>query len=593
MGDQSHFNALVFTHFLEADVELTQVSARQRQLAADRLMLSKTDDALLMLPWTEATESSFIQHCSAAPPALIAQLRFQVQACASLGRLSFLDKDLTQTLFPLRLPLLANAILEDDFWHKKHPLKQVCDLLYQFSMGWQPGLSTQLDGYKTMLAGLVSDVLQVAAGDVSAYQQVLLSAQAQLSKSHERRLLLVKRLKESEIGALKTKKSKIEVDNFIFTLLNEKKLPTIVSEFIQQNLSHELFLLILREGFDAPLWLRWKKLLKLLVTAYQADDLSPKSKKMLSPLADEVAHVFSLFETEDPLSTTFCDQLAYDFALLQSSQPLSHLHQVEMKNMLTDKQVQHSVSKSLLAKTASLEEGQWFLWRKEDGHSRIQLSLKLLDYDQLLFNNFSGQKTLSKSLGDFSYLLSSGAIKLLPSIAISERIFAHNVEHLLQGFADVHQKKQLKRLDAKQQKQDQEQLVAKQQAAAKAKKEAIEYKSRQADLQRQQLLDELEGDIRRKAKVRLDTLALGSWIELQKTGTEQFQRAKLAVKFNATGRFIFVDQEGSTILEAQRDDLLNMVLEDRLRLLVDCADFNARLSCVIDLLHQIDESEQG
>jgi hypothetical protein len=66
-----------------------------------------------------------------------------------------------------------------------------------------------------------------------------------------------------------------------------------------------------------------------------------------------------------------------------------------------------------------------------------------------------------------------------------------------------------------------------------------------------------------------------------------YKKAKLAVKFAATGRFIFVDDNGITLLEAQRDELVGLMLAGTMRYLDSDKKFAERLAKVVSDIREL------
>ncbi len=113
-------------------------------------------------------------------------------------------------------------------------------------------------------------------------------------------------------------------------------------------------------------------------------------------------------------------------------------------------------------------------------------------------------------------------------------------------------------------------------AARIAELERKEAEKRQMQLAREQLSD----DIVRQTRLALDTMALGGKIDFFAQNGQPV-RAKLAVKFNATRRYVFIDHDGFTILDAQRNDVLELILDGKVVLIDADQKFNTNLASVI------------
>ena len=198
-----------------------------------------------------------------------------------------------------------------------------------------------------------------------------------------------------------------------------------------------------------------------------------------------------------------------------------------------------------------------------------------------MFTNFVGQKAFNKTLADFAYLLTANIARPLLQTPFTERAFSASLDILLKGFESLQQEKDAKRKDAIEKRRQLEETTLKHEAAEKARAEAEAFRLRQEQEQARMEVEKLAVDLRRQARLSFDSLSLGSWIEIKNEEGGGYFRAKLAVKFNATGRFVFVDQDGVTVIENQRDQLVDMVMAEKIRLLFSDETFAERLNKVV------------
>ncbi|NRB42779.1 MAG: DUF1631 family protein, partial [Pseudomonadales bacterium] len=538
--------------------------------------------------WDQTIEDRLIKRClklaADLPSSLQAELRFNIRILSSFPKLSQLDKSFSLALMPMRLFLLAYATLGTQFWLEKHPIKQLFDLLYFSALGWQSDFLKHSDGFVTLLGDCVEAVGEIAPTDISSLQRLLLHTQTQISNFTKRFVMLSHRLVESESGLLKAQQVSYDITAFFTTLLTDKQLPVIVADFIQCELLIEIKLLLMREGVDAAVWLRWKKLLNILVANYQVQSAANvKTRPLVSKLPAEVRAAFIAMDFDMGAAENFCNQLDYDFAVIASGKPANDLKDVTLHYAFEEAlSPQAQVSSALLAQVSSLSVGRWFLVRAEDGgFSRVQLSLKLEYFDQLLFTNVIGQKAFSKTLADFAYLLSAKMVRILRDSPVLEVMFVTTLDYCLEDFHVLHKEKEVQRQGILLRRQQQAEIEAQKLAAAKALDEANLFRARQ-DAEKQRLeTEKVVGGLRRQARLNFDTLSLGSWIEVLNEDSGKYFRAKLAVKFNATGRFVFVDQDGATVIESQRDPLIDKVMDKKIRLLLDDETFAERLNKVV------------
>lgn len=590
-GDLQQLSTLFHTHFIPVEADLTHIADEDMRFSLADMIYALSSDALSTQAWNDATAQTLLKQINSTsiniPATLTAELQFSVQLLGALSKSCHLDPQLTQLLLAVRLPLLSCSLRKANFWLTSHPLKQLLDFIYSNALGWQPDFMRHSDAYKALICQILDSAVAINPADEVAYQQLFKSAQNDLSKFTGRFSTLANRLMEAEEGSLKNQKAEHVINTFMLKLLQGKRLPQPIAVFMQDTLLHEIKLLLIREGVVSPTWQRWKKILPLLVASYQVDALDDNAKRFLSRLPDEVCSLYKECHAEDAMIKSFCDQLSFDYALLVAGSPLKNLQDVvlTMPSITNDLAVS-TVSTQLLKQVDRFDEGRWFLVKNEDNSvKRLQLALKLMDFDQLLFNNFVGQKAWVKSVSDFAYLLSSKKVRAVYQGSFMQRLLALQVDALMHDFQSVYDEKNTLIDDAKrQQKQEQEQ-EAKRLAAKKVREEAEAHQLQQDAEAQRQALEKETSDLRRTVRLSLDTLTLGSWIEVKDENGVYF-KAKLAVRFNATGRFVFVDHDGVTVIESQRDPLIDQVMQGWIRLLGKDGSFEQRLNNIIKAIQQ-------
>ena len=122
---------------------------------------------------------------------------------------------------------------------------------------------------------------------------------------------------------------------------------------------------------------------------------------------------------------------------------------------------------------------------------------------------------------------------------------------------------------------------AEEERAAAEEMAKIKERERVADIDRKKQEEAARADGRRRARLMVDSMVLGSWVERVDPVTGKAVRNKLALKFNATGRYVFVDVDGVTVADLTRDELLDMVVDKKIRMLETDSRFADRLAKVV------------
>lgn len=224
--------------------------------------------------------------------------------------------------------------------------------------------------------------------------------------------------------------------------------------------------------------------------------------------------------------------------------------------------------------SASLREGEVFL----DPESRIRLVvLKVYSrYAQVLLVNYLGMKLEIDTVGNFCQRIQSGKLKKVAADAVFSKVAATTVNGL--------QKVSSTQLQAREKAAEKARLEAQRlreeqaQAAEHARMKAAEIARRTRELaSKKEEAKRLESE--RKALELISKLSLGAWISIDRDNEKQ--RYKLAVKFAAKKRYVFVDKYGVKKIEFDENRLVDEIVEQRLQVLNDGADFDDSLERVI------------
>ncbi len=605
-GDSDQLGTLLSVHFIECGEESKKNIDKEQRLAISNAIHAGES---VSIDWAHTTLESLIENIESTffelPNMFKAELTFTFKVLEGYVAYSHLDKQLNSHLEKLRTILLAQSIAHAGFWTKPHPLKLIVDFLYEEMIGWQDGFGRNSEELKALFVDAIENAGKIELLDTGSYVNLSVSLGEDFSRKIHNFNKLSTRLKDSETGLLKAKMSQYTVINFFNSITKGNKLPPLVSVCLLNDLVGELKLLLVKEGLNSSSWLRWKKMLETIVALYRQGAVSESdaaNKTLLHNISDELTQLVEESLPQVAPFEDFINQIGFDFtqfALGNDVEGLDHCKQIELPGTLDG--IEKQVSQSLLNKVKGIAEGQWFLYTEdnEEECKRCKLLLSLPDYDQLLLSNFVGQKVLATSYENFAYLLSSKSIRPIFQSSMTLRAVSLTLDKLLENFSELQEasesESKRKALEAKKTEariKEEEAERERQEAAAKAKAEAEAIAARLAEEAKAEedarvaeeqaaMLAQVAVDMKRQARLMIDSLALGTWIEKQDPETKEYSRIKLAVKFNATGRFVFVDADGATVADLIREDLVEMVLVKKVKLLESDAYFADRLAKVV------------
>ena len=584
-GDEQAFATLLSTCF--TNNESNNKKACQHGIKQSRQIAQAIAKGDITLIWNSDSWQTFADNVTSHEQTglsawCMAYLQFSFCLLLPYWKYCQLDHDLHSGVAAIQERLFIEALLDHQFWMGKHPLKQLADQTQQSMLGWQPGFGKHSDALRSVFDKIIDSLQSITPGDRKSLEKLRSNSHAQFNKIQQDLERFTQRLKATEIGRAKNRASQLAVVGFSNRLLKNRQLPARLVDFLQGHLLSELQLLLIQQGLDCDNWKKVRQLLEALVVLYQlaVDNVKPdeQQQKTLLELPNQLQDFIYQNLQKSKEGDDFINLIAYDFSQIASGHEIGGLCEpepIDVPGYLHD--VDKQVSQSLLEKSRRYKEGQWFLLH--DGkHSvkRCQLLLVMDDYNQLLFSNFVGQRCLVTEYENFAYLLSAKHIQPLMIHGSVTYCLHRQLEIMLKNFEQRFEQQQ-RDIEARKQTE-----IAREKHAAAAKAEA-EAKAivelREAEKQKEQM-QQMAHDMRRQARLALDSLSIGSWIELQQKD-ETFKRAKLAVKFSATSRFVFVDEDGMTVADTHRDELVELLMQGKLKFLESDRKFADRLAKIV------------
>lgn len=604
-GNLEALRTLVVTIYTKADAEVDadvgEIDQKSCKQVAEAIGSGK-----VRLEWQEKSTELLLLNIQESVPdlstATLAYIHFCHDVLQPFSKLVQLDDALVSHQDAIRQKVFHQSLRDIYFWLKPHPLKNIVDFLYLTMLGWQDGFGQHSEGFLHSYL----DVVETIQASVSDNATDFIQLEKLVKQAFTEQLIFLdkfaQRMKSTEVGKIKNRVAQHTALHFLNRLLENKQVPKPIANFLQDTLLNELFLFLTQHGISNQAWTELQTLLNALVTMYQAGQFTETHKS----LPAQLQQFFDKHLHTSEASNDFLNNISFDISQLAAGNAIDdciHVAALPFPEHLHD--VEKNVSQQLLANIKQCKENQWFLLRDEQSQwQRCKLLTKLDEYNQLLFSNFVGQKALVASFEDFAYLLSAKHLLPLSNYGVLTRCFHGKLDTLIDGFEQRYQQRQQDILAIKQARQKAEEEHLRQLAAEKARAEAQAIAKRRAELaqqaeqerkaeearlnaiKQQEQQAQLEADLRRQARLTLDSLTLGSWVEI-KDDAGMYKKAKLAVKFAATGRFIFVDDNGITLLEAQRDELVGLMLAGTMRYLDSDKKFAERLAKVVSDIREL------
>ncbi len=530
-----------------------------------------------------------------------------------------LDVRLQNILLGLRLEFVMLVIGDESLiCSPGHPFCVLLEQMMEVGKSWYGDLGKSGEQFLTQMIQIIGDIKSHESLDSKFLQETLTRWQDYVDKEEQKVSRLEKRLYDSEAGLIRARRAHHIVIEAINSTLAGKQVPAVFSEFCLGPWQDEMRLYLIQNGVENEAWLRGQKLLETLARSFRiarSDEERQRLYSVVPKLGSEfeqhIADISSQPEKYQPVVSAI--EAAHIQVLKGEAVECVTVKPLETPDGIAG--VATSVSGELKKKAQEIGEGQWLSYQLESGKKiRCKLLVKILETDQSLFVNRNGLKVLQKSIDELAYCLSVKIVKILPGALSIMQAYQQSVRSVLADYESRQQeirqaltiKAEEERKIAEQKEEElkaqQAEKIARELAAAKAKREAEaikqaremaerEEKKRQEQeqneiLQQEKNAREKETDqLRRMARLSLDSMSLGSWVEILGAEDEK-KTCKLAVKVNSTRKFIFVDSNGQKVAELYRDDLVEMILAKKAKILEQSDHFEDRLAKVVSSLRR-------
>lgn len=512
-------------------------------------------------------------------------------------------------------PATAIALLNERLPWKDDKLAAMFCLIYRHSLGWEPENGRSAERFLNQITAIIDskDSIENALNLLSDF----------FEKDQRRIQKLESRLRDAEMGTLHAKHAQQLSAKTLNQHMAGKKLPLPIIEFLQGPWRESMRLLVINKGKESEEWSHIRRLTETLIWSFQPVEAEDTERKQ---------HVLnSISEISEQLRETtiglhHSSNIDQELAIIEQehlkilkSEPLIYqpFKLIDNTNPLISSTA--SISKTLLDKVSSFNEGQWFIHHTDNGDRKIKLCVKISQVNQLLFTNFLGMKVSYTSFEDFAYLLSSKIVNPIdakdPLTVTGEKILSDLFErHKTNEEQSAQEQAAAKELIVQQQR-------AREEARKKALLEAIALKKTQLKIpaitiapahidavvpepvkappaQEEtpkhifQSSDEQPPNIQNREQVekqeqlfKIADLNVGGKVAFQAENGETI-RCRLAAIIQTSQHYIFVDRNGVKQHMLKKEELSEMLLLNSAKILEPGSNFDGALEKVVNNLRE-------
>jgi hypothetical protein len=489
--------------------------------------------------------------------------------------------ELTPQAYKLSLLLcLAFSRRPEAVCDKQHPLRNFVNQLLILLNCWESSPGKIGRAAPELLKKIIDSVatLDIQSNWAISQQTNLISAFNQ--KNIERSKKLEQRLSEIETADIGIEIQQQKISSWIDKKLNNKLLPIEINAFIRNHLIGDLQYLMIHQGDQCTSWSKWQKLLHLFSWVFKQTDDDHFQKKLYNTLPvtmDELDESYYADMQDPSIYPDFLSLITHIFmGLIRGDKPECEYFIAVGSGNETDNNV--VVKQVVIQDASSFNTGDWFLFKNSDQTTlRAKLSVKILEKDSLIFVNYLGKKIYQCSLEDFTLQL---AAQTTESLTHGSKWFTKGLHNALKQL-EIHHRRNLRlqqqSLDNKESERNK--------AATKAKTEALVLKQKKDQQKEEQHLAIQQRESLSEADLlehqsSIEKLQVGAWVSII-SNDGQVQRSKLSVKLTSTKKYIFTNRLGQPFGDYYLNDLIDLILADRLTIISNEENFESKLEKIV------------
>lgn len=336
-------------------------------------------------------------------------------AFEQLGRHYPLHPALDIKLHALMPAVAAEALLDADrIYSGDHPLIKLVDLVFTHAVGWDRSLGrasqaliSQLDVIDQHLSGYFDE----DGTDIEGCYQQLRGLLTREQKNIDR---LRERVAAGEQGKLKARSARANAASLLNDTMVGKRFPPSMISFLQKDWYDCLQLILLKRGRESNEWTEAVTLTGTLIWTlqpYSQRDEQHKQRlfRLIPSIAKQLRRTMSSLQTDPKSLEEAVAKIEQAHMVIMRGETLDGIEFTDLDASTLAPGAR--ISETMLELMDGVAEGQWFALRQDNGKIlRVQLALRLDEFEQLLFINRAGVKVLEKTFGEFAVLLSSGAL---------------------------------------------------------------------------------------------------------------------------------------------------------------------------------------
>ncbi len=307
--------------------------------------------------------------------------------------------------------LMALA-LNDDGWlvRRRHPAGALLTRIAEVAQGWHPG-NPRAAHIRDTLAGWLA-----GAADTAGTRKAVAQAEDWISRFHERRQRVTKRVKETESGLLEMRHARQHAVQALNRQVAGRDLPEFMAESLAQQWMSAFQRVLLNEGENSPVWLRLNRCFGLLLWTLQPEAAQAgqreKLQRVIGRLRNELREVLESAMPDDVERNDLLDSIQVAHLCQLHNRPMDLVRAPVVDRGAISAGTPADAGRDIPAEVQSLHPGRWF--QVNATGERLQLLLRNDQSRQLVFVNQPGMRALEISFEAFAGRIGCGDAIAVP-----------------------------------------------------------------------------------------------------------------------------------------------------------------------------------
>lgn len=320
----------------------------------------------------------------------------------------------------LQLPVLRQALADNSFLQdSQHPARNLINKIAESSQGWNESELKQQKQLHKEIRQVVHTVLEQEHDKPEVFGEQLASF-SDFLKSYERKSNLVeKRASEAAVGKAKTDAARQKLKNFIDQRTENRHLPKVVANFLDNYWQQVMLFTLLRDGEDSQAWLECTQVVDDLLWSCQqhSDEKSQHRLSLIKPAlfsslenglnkvfhnqADTKQQLDLLHSLHEKLQANdFLDPLVADEVdtKVDTSEEKTKFSAIERQQQNIDK-----IRYEFIQKAEAIALNSWLTFEGNSGElTRRRLMARVEESDTYIFVNRFGGKPVEIDRKEFA-----------------------------------------------------------------------------------------------------------------------------------------------------------------------------------------------